>query len=399
MSNKDINRKLLGIQDVNITEVKENEKEIELHINLDVIKHECPTCNSSTIKIHDYRTQRITDIPFRAKKLTLVYRKRRYACPNCGKRFYEKNSFLPRYHQMTNRLSAYIIDQLRNSNSFTYVSKQIGKSVPTIIRVFDKVSFSKAKLSSVLSIDEFKGNTNKEKYQVILTNPVTHQVLDILPGRTQYELTNYFKKYSKEERLQVKYFVSDMYKPYKELSEVWFNAATAITDKYHWIRQTTWAIDNVRKRIQKQFSKQYRIYFKHSKKLLLNHSSKLTDDEKIQVSVMLSTSADLSTSYYLKELLYKILNTNTQKEARILLLKWIEEAEESSIPEFKEATTAYRNWLSQIVNSCCQTITNGFTEGCNNKIKVLKRNAYGYQNFDRFRKRILLMFTQDSKTA
>lgn len=37
-------------------------------------------------------------------------------------------------------------------------------------------------------------------------------------------------------------------------------------------------------------------------------------------------------------------------------------------------------------------ITNGFTEGCNNRIKVLKRNAYGYQNFDRFRNRILHIF-------
>ena len=36
--------------------------------------------------------------------------------------------------------------------------------------------------------------------------------------------------------------------------------------------------------------------------------------------------------------------------------------------------------------------TNGFTEGCNNKIKVLKRNTYGYRNFERFRKRILHMF-------
>jgi transposase len=399
MSNKDISRKILGIQDINITDVKENEKEIEIYIYLDVSEHYCPCCNSITTKTHDYRTQRVTDIPFRAKKLTLVYRKRRYVCPNCGKRFYEKNSFLPRYYQMTNRLSAYIIDQLRNSDSFTRVSKQVGKSVSTITRVFDMVSFGKADLSKVLSIDEFKGNTNKEKYQVILTNPETHQVLDILPSRTKYELINYFKQYSKEERLQVKHFVSDMYKPYKELSQVWFKDATIITDKYHWIRQTMWAIDNVRKRIQKQFSKQYRIYFKHSKKLLLFPSSKLTDDERIQVSVMLSTSADLSTAYHLKELLYEILMANTQQEARALLLEWIEEAEESGIPEFKSATIAYRNWLPQIVNSCCQSITNGFTEGCNNKIKVLKRNAYGYRNFNRFRKRILFMFTENVKSA
>ena len=51
------------------------------------------------------------------------------------------------------------------------------------------------------------------------------------------------------------------------------------------------------------------------------------------------------------------------------------------------------------INSFSTTITNGFTEGCNNKIKVLKRNAYGYQNFKRFRNRILHIFShQQLKT-
>lgn len=52
----------------------------------------------------------------------------------------------------------------------------------------------------MLSIDEFKSNTGREKYQVILTDPVNHIVLDILPKRTKYELTDYFKKYPIEER-------------------------------------------------------------------------------------------------------------------------------------------------------------------------------------------------------
>ncbi|MDD6434619.1 MAG: transposase, partial [Ruminococcus bromii] len=49
-----------------------------------------------------------------------------------------------------------------------------------------------------------------------------------------------------------------------------------------------------------------------------------------------------------------------------------------------------------ILNSFSYTITNGFTEGCNNKIKVLKRNAYGYRNFNRFRNRILHIFSLKS---
>ena len=49
------------------------------------------------------------------------------------------------------------------------------------------------------------------------------------------------------------------------------------------------------------------------------------------------------------------------------------------------------NWLKGILNSFLTPITNGFTEGYN-KIKILK-NTYGYQNFNRFRNRILHMFS------
>ena len=394
MSNTDIIKKIIGLQDVIITNIQENSESIEIFMQLEVKEHECPCCHSTTKKIHDYRVQRITDVPYFNKKVIFVLRKRRYVCPHCGKRFAEKNTFLPKYHQMTNRLVAYIISRLQNTLPFTQIAKEVGVSVSTVIRVFDLLSYGKPKLPNVLSIDEFKGNTGQEKYQVILTDPVNHIVLDILPKRTKYELTDYFKKYPREERLKVEYFVSDMYKPYRELSETWFRNATVIADKYHWTRQVVWSFENVRKRIQKQFSKQYRIYFKNSRKLLIKHYGELTEEQKIQVSVMLSVSADLSTAYYLKEELYKILNAKSQAQAKKLLEEWIQEAEESEIPEFKPAITAFRNWFTQIINSISQPITNGFTEGCNNKIKVLKRNAYGYKNFERFRKRILFMFSQ-----
>lgn len=393
MSNKDIIKKLTGIQDVNVTNIEENEKEIRMYIELEVKEQICPCCAEKTKHIHDYRIQRVTDIPYRGKKLILVYRKRRYVCRHCGKRFYEKNSFLPRYHQMTNRLSAYIISKLRNTDSFTRVAKEVGKSVSTVIRVFDMISFGIPKLPEVLSIDEFKGNTDKNKYNVILTDPQSHQVLDILPKRTDYALSTYFRQFDKDKRLEVKYFVSDMYKPYRKISQTYFKNAAIITDKYHWIRQAIWSADRVRKRIQKSFSKQYRIYFKHSRKLWLAHYDELKEEQQQQVNVMLSVSADLSTAHFMKEWLYKILEIDDKDKAVKELKQWIEEAEESEIDEFKSTITAYRNWFPQIKNSLCQPITNGFTEGCNNKIKVLKRNAYGYRNFHRFRKRILFMFT------
>lgn len=87
---------------------------------------------------------------------------------------------------------------------------------------------------------------------------------------------------------------------------------------------------------------------------------------------MLSVSHDLLTAYYLKEYLYDILTAKTQELAKEMFLEWIEYAADTGIPEFKAAITAYKNWLPQIVNSCCQPITNGFIKGCTIKLKFLK---------------------------
>ena len=66
-------------------------------------------------------------------------------------------------------------------------------------------------------------------------------------------------------------------------------------------------------------------------------------------------------------------------------------AEDNSFaPKYYRVTIM--NWGKSILNTFDYPYTNGFTEGCNNKIKVLKRNTYGYRNFERFRKRILHMF-------
>ena len=151
-----------------------------------------------------------------------------------------------------NRLSAYIINKLTNECSFSSVAREVYLSVTTVIRIFDLVSYPKiTKLPTVLSIDEFKGNTWGEKYQCILTDPLTGKVLDILPKRYGHYLTEYFRQFSK--------FVSDMWKTYSNISSVWFKNATQIVDKYHWIRQVIWAFERVRKAEQKKFSKEYRI--------------------------------------------------------------------------------------------------------------------------------------------
>ena len=388
----DFTEKLIGLQGINVTNVEENEKETVIFIELKRKTHNCICCGTATDTVHDYRKQVIKDIAAFGKTTTLVLRKRRYRCPNCGKRFFEENTFLPKYHRMTNRLASYVIKKLSSEISFTNVAKDVNLSVSTVIRIFDFVSYPKPKLPKALSIDEFKGNTNGEKYQCILTDPIEKVVLDILPKRFKPYLTEYFRSYSREERDKVSFFVSDMWSTYSDISSVWFKNAVKSVDKFHWIRQVMWAFESVRKEEQKKLGDKLRKYFKRSKSLLTKPYNKLSHIQKQEVNVMLYYSANICRAYFYKESFLKVINVKDSTEARKLLAKWIESTECCGIKSFEKCAVTMRNWFSGIVNSFDTNITNGFTEGCNNKIKVLKRNAYGYRNFKRFRNRILHMF-------
>ena len=249
MHNHCIN-KLLNIKDVIVKKVIHSESYVKILLETNPKEHSCPACGLLTKRVHDYRMQTIKDLPFQMKHCYLVLRKRRYICLY-GKRFYENYSFLPRYFQRTSRLTAFIADALHDTRSISSVAKMCNVSTATVNRILDTISFGKPKIPQVLSIDEFKGNADGQKYQCILVDPLKHSVLDILPSRSQAHLTSYFREIPKRERYHVKFFVCDMWKPYTELAQTFFPNADIVIDKYHFIRQVTWAIENVRKRIQK----------------------------------------------------------------------------------------------------------------------------------------------------
>ncbi len=389
MHNHCIN-KLLNIEEVIVKKVVHANSFVKFMLETKPKEHTCPACGKLTKRIHDYRTQTIKDLPFQMKHCYLVLRKRRYVC-SCGKRFYENYSFLPRYFQRTSRLTALIADTLHDTLPITSVAKMCNVSPATVNRVLDTIFFDRPNIPQVLSMDEFKGNAGGQKYQCILVDPIKHSVLDILPSRAQAQLVSYFKNIPRKERCRVKFFVCDMWKPYTELAATFFPNATVVIDKYHFIRQTTWAIENVRKRLQKTMPANLRRYYKRSRSLILTRYNKLKDENKKACDLMLQYNDDLRLAHYLKEWFYNICQNPKYSEQRKDFLDWISTAEQSQIPEFEKCAATYRNWSHEILNAFKYShITNGPTEGFNNKIKVLKRTSYGMRNFEHFRTRILL---------
>lgn len=391
--------KVLGIQGINEIFIEETEKIRTIELKLERKPHKCPSCGAETDKIHDYRIQKIKDLPAFGKETQILLKKRRYVCPECKKKFYEETPWLAKYQRMTKRMIMGILEALRKLNTYTSVAKEYGISTTTVMRVFDHISYPAPELPVALSIDEFKGNTGGEKYNCIIADPLNHKVLDILPKRYDWYLQNYFLKRSKEERDRVQIFVSDMWKPYQTTAKELFENSMRVIDKYHWYRQVLWAFERVRKDAQKHLSSEYRKYFKHSKKLLLKQFPELNDEDKQAVNIMLYASPDLSTAHFYKEEFQKIIRVNKRAEAKKLMDEWISSASECGISSLEKSAKTLTNWKREILDSFTTTCTNGFIEGCNNKIKVLKRISFGCRNFTRFRNRILHIFSNQTVKA
>ena len=379
---------LLDMEAYDFEGVEQNATQIILKVKMKRRTQEFPACRTPCDQVHDYRTQRVKDSPIQGKALIWQYRKRRYRCPCCGKRFYEGNYLLPKWHRITNRLAALGIDQLRKKQSRKEIAESLGVSESSVGRWMNLLVFGKPdRLPKVLSIDEFRGNTEYGKFQCILTDPVHKRIVDVLPTRTSTQVYDYLRAFPN--RNQVQYFVMDMSQEYRDIAKKLFPNATIVIGRFHVVRYCTWALENVRKRVQMKLLPEQRKYFKRSRKLLLAHMQNLSAENKAAVERMLLFSLDLRDAYLLKEAFYDFMDSLNSSQAKERLRAFRAYTFAAELPEFSTCLTMLKNWEPYILNAFDCPYSNGFTEGVNNKIKVLKRIALGYRSFRNFRIRIL----------
>lgn len=379
--------KLLQLKDVIVTNIECSGRDIHIHLRMEQRLHYCPVCGTITGKVHDYRTQIVRDVSICGYNTILHLRKRRHVCPDCGKRFDEHIDFLPRYRQFTNRVNLQVHRQLKECRSIKSIAKDNNMSPPTAAKLVNEIDFKTRNLPEVLAIDEFKGNAEGEKFQCILADPKNRRIVDVLPTRRHEMIRHYLLGYNN--RKDVRFVVMDMTGGYRKLMKELFPQAKIIVDKYHYVRQITYAIERVRVEEQKRLSGTWRRYFKKSKYLLLKDTERLTTEDRIQLENLFRISEPLRKAYALKQQFEYVKASTSCEEAAKRLSKWILDAQSSKLIDFMKVSLTYQNWSKEILNSFEYPYTNGYIEGCNNRIKVLKRVSFGMPRFARFRRRIM----------
>lgn len=401
---------------IKIEERKEEKNKLMIkiiYVESKTKKDKCPVCGEYTSSIHDKLK------PIELKYLKIVEYdckiniiKKRFICHKCNKRFTEKVDLNERGKTISNKLQQKILKDLLDYNlSIKYIAKTNGVS-PGIVRIVLKEAMNNypqhvTNLPKVISFDEFKADTRESKYAFVLNDPIHKKVLDILPKRKKEYLNQYFTYCLN--RHSVEYVVSDMYEPYLLVTQIMFPKAKYVVDRFHYIRYIMDGLDKVRIRLQKEYgynSKEYRMLKNKKNVTLLRKYSNDVDwwtytkryRNKHMVDILkydlreqlLGINEELKNAYLLKELFLDVVHSTTYEYAEIEFREWIETVKKYGIEEMIEASKTIENWLPYIVNSFIdKRLSNGFTEGINNKIKVIKRVAFGYKNFNFFRLRLM----------
>ena len=376
-------------------------------------KCKCPKCGKHTKSVHD-RLKPITLKYVKAFEFItyIMLIKRRFICHGCKYKFTEQVTIQRENKNISNKVEQKVLKDLKQYNlSLKYIAEENNISDNTVRNILKEHTKDYPKniinLPRVISFDEFKADTKEGKYAFVLNDPIHKETLDVLSNRKKEYLIQYFTYC--ENRHSVEYVISDMYEPYRIVTTIMFPKAKYVVDPFHYTRYIMDALDKVRIRLQDNYgynSKEYRIlknkknvsllrrysneidWFTYTKRFKNNH---LVDVLKYDLREnILDIDEELKMSYQLKELFLDITHHATYENVKSQLINWIALVREQNIEEMSEAANTIENWLEYICNSFIdKRFSNGFTEGLNNKIKVIKRVGFGYKDFDFFRLRLL----------
>ena len=371
------------------------QKELEDHFEVTVIYRRgevtCPRCGRVTTKEHDRRPQHKQDSRLRDKVVFLTLMKRRFRCLWCSKVFTEPDEVFGSRRRSSRRLREYLGQEaLHQTVRRTARKEKVGEG---LVRrcVAEEVgrrleAEGTKETPQFIGLDEFSVS-GRRLYHTAICKLMDREVMEVVEGQGQQKVEEYLDKLPEPER--VKGVAMDMHEPFRQAVQMCLPQAKVVVDKFHLIRHINGALDKVRSRLQGGNRRGKRRDLFKSRYTLLKGAERLADWEKGKLNQLFYRYPDLKRAWVLKESFrawYREID-RSRAEERLGLLE--EQMASGSLPEFKELLHTLDNWREEILNYFDYPITNGFVEGKNNRIKTMKRMAYGYRNMDNFRMRIL----------
>lgn len=242
-----------------------------------------------------------------------------------------------------------------------------------------------------MNIDEIALKKGHGNFVLVLSAPEEGYALDVLPDRERKTLEKWLDGLPPEVKKAIKIVNLDMWEPYTLAIKAKLPQACIVVDRFHVMKNLNHCLTLARREIQRNASNEVKEQLKGSRWALVKNQKDLNEKQRAKLENLYQVSPELKTCHQLKEEFRTIFETITDREkARAALLRWIKQVENQSVAALQSFLVTLKNWLELILNYFIERWTNAFAEGINNKIKLIKRRAFGFTNFDHFRLRILV---------
>lgn len=380
---------LLNFPNTTIEKCIDKGDEVHLKIEFTNDSVPCIFCDHEIDQINQSRPLSVRDLPIFGKITILQINRRQFKCEHCQKYFTESIDFIDFDRHSTIRYQEYIYNRVKTSN-ITQVARDENLTYDRIKSIFDVQFERKKKIkpqAKRISIDEFSHRKGRGKFATVVSDLDSSTLLEVIDSHKQEEIIEALLKWPLELRQQIEEVSVDMWGGFiKVIKEVFPNARIVI-DRFHVMKHVNEELKKIINQCKAKFKK---LKIKNAKYLLLKNQEDLTPEEQEQLESILNCSKRLREAYELKERFRAIYECGQTREAgRALMEVWLEQAAKL----YNNSIKTVKNHFDGICNYFANRTTSGIMEGINNKIKLIKRQAYGFTNFENLRIRLLACFS------
>lgn len=394
-------RKLLNIPEYKVSEII-SLTDKEIHVRLEAYKRKkiiCCGCGKIHKKgYHSSREICVEDLPISGRRVYLHLRKCRYRCCEDKRIHVEEISWLKKRARVTKRF-AMQVTRLTAITTNEEAGWFLGLDDEVVYRI-DKEHLEEQAREKLcpppagvhISVDE----VSYLKYHRYLTNVIDTDEKVIIwnaKGRKSEVLNMYFEGIGKDNCEKIRSVALDGARHYISSSKQYAVNALIVYDKFHVVQKLNQSVDAVRKnelRKARVCKNEELVNLINCKQrfILLKNKKNLSFLQTGYLERLCALNKPIYHAMLLKESFLAVYCCENEEEAKICLKNWIVEAAGSTLAVFQELAKSFSEKTQYILNWFKKKISSAISEGFNNKIKRLKRMAYGYKDVDYFRLKI-----------
>jgi transposase len=350
----------------------------------------CSGCGGKTTMVHDSEQRRVRDLPLFEAPVELIVPRVRVQCLACGAKL-ERLTWLEAYARVTTRL-ANSVARLCAVMSLRHVAAFYGLAWTTV-KLIDwrhlQRELGPPDLTGVrvLGMDEFALHKG-QRYATVIVEPQRKRVLWVGRGRGREDVRPFFQLLGPTGCQQVQAVVMDMNSGYELEVRAHCPQAQVVFDLFHVIaKYGREVIDRVRvdEANRLRADRPARRLVKGARWLLLRNRDNVTNaDDQVRLQELLAANRALFTVYVLKDDLKALWGYRHLGYARRFWQQWYRRATHSRIQPLRAFAHRLKPYLPGILAHCQWPLGTNLIEGINNRIKVIKRMAYGFRDEDYF---------------